>query len=274
MMEESLFNKLNESISSRKDVFLVTITDHPNESMIGIKALLWPNGHIYSESSLSSAWKLKLFESCRKLMKKQRSGTASFEVNEENVECFAEYFPAPIHLIIAGAGHVCEPVAELAKMLGFFVTIVDDRPEFANKQRFPYADEVHCQSFISFFREVALSENTYILLLTRGHQFDVISLQELLMRQEKIVYIGMIGSRRRISGVFKELQRDFPEDNFDHLYTPVGLDIGAESPSEIAISIMAEILKVKNQRSGCSLSNTIKHFAKRGFHEGAAKCNL
>ena len=88
-------------------------------------------------------------------------------------------------------------------MLGFYVTVIDDRNEFANRDRFPHVDEVVCQSFLNFFKKAELTEQTYILLLTRGHKYDVLSLQELLKRQEKPAYIGMIGSRRRISGVFE-----------------------------------------------------------------------
>ncbi|WP_260630965.1 XdhC family protein [Bacillus sp. S/N-304-OC-R1] len=271
MIKQSLFDKLKDSLNMRKDVFLLTITEHPNTDLIGEKALLWPNGDLFTESPLPPLLQSHLFSNCKKLIKRQRSGLITFEHINENIECFAEYFPVQIHLIVAGAGHVCEPVVEMAKMLGFYVTVVDDRSDFANKERFPNVDEVCCQSFIQFFRNVTITNHTYILLLTRGHKYDVLSLQELLKRKEKSSYIGMIGSRRRISGVFNELLQDFPDECLDHLFTPVGLDIGAETPSEIAVSIMAEILKVKNGKSGSSLSSKIRDYAKMGFHEGASK---
>lgn len=270
-MTQSLFNRLNESLKQRRDVFYITITDHSNSKLIGQKALLWPSGDIYSDTPLSPALQNKIVEACEKLIRRKRSGLVSFLLSEDFVECFAEYFPIPIHLIVAGAGHVCEPVVEMGKMLGFYVTVIDDRIDFANQKRFPNADEVCCQSYIQYFRDVNLTDHTYILLITRGHKYDVLSLQELLKRKDRAAYIGMIGSRRRISGVFNELLQDFPEETFEHLFTPVGLDIGAETPSEIAVSIMAEILKVKNQASGSSLSNKIRDYAKKGFREGAAR---
>ncbi|WP_335487952.1 XdhC family protein [Bacillus sp. JJ1773] len=269
MMNQKLYNRLTESLKQRQDVFFITITDHSNSYLIGQKALLWPSGGIYSETPLSPALQNKMLESCEKLIRRKRSGLISFLLFGDNVECFAEYYPIPIHLIVAGAGHVCEPVVEMGKMLGFYVTVIDDRIEFANWERFPNADEVCCQSYIDYFRNVKLTDHTYILLITRGHKYDVLSLQELLKRKDKAAYIGMIGSRRRISGVFNELLQDFPGESFDHLFTPVGLDIGAETPSEIAVSIMAEILKVKNRTSGSSLSSSIREYAKMGFHEGA-----
>ncbi|WP_228460316.1 XdhC family protein [Cytobacillus dafuensis] len=269
MIKQSLFNKITQSLEKREEIILITFTEHSEQSLIGEKALVWPNGDFYTEAPLSPTIQSKIFQSCERLITRKRSGTFSFQWNETNIECFAEYFPVPLHLIVAGAGHVCEPVAHVGKMLGFFVTVIDDRPDYANRDRFPDVDEVICESYMQYFKDLNLSDQTYVLLLTRGHKYDVLSLQELLKREEKAAYIGMIGSRRRISGVFEELKKDFPMESFDHLYTPVGLDIGAETPSEIAVSIMAEILKIKNQKSGQSLSTRIRDFAKMGFHEGA-----
>lgn len=273
MMNQNLFEKLIESLDKRKEVYLLTIINHPDSHLLSQKALLWNDGDIYTEALLSPAFIRKLNENCKKLLIKKQSGTISFQWNEGIVECFIEFFPVPVRLIVAGAGHVCEPVVEMGKMLGFFVTVIDDRTEFANRKRFPNSDQVICQSYFQFFKEVEITSETYILLLTRGHKYDVLSLKELLRREKKPAYIGMIGSRRRISGVFEELRQDFPDESFDHIYTPVGLDIGAETPSEIAVSIMAEILKLKNQKSGSSLSKNIKKYAKLGFREGAAQWN-
>ncbi|WP_246066977.1 XdhC family protein [Cytobacillus solani] len=269
MMNDSLYLNLSESIKQRKEVFLLTITDCDNHELIGRKVLLNPMGEIYSTSPFPPSLQQMIINYSEKLIRKKRSGTFTFSWNGSMVECFAEHFPVPIHLIVAGAGHVCEPVAMIGKSLGFYVTVIDDRKEFANRDRFPHVDEVVCQSFLHFFQKAELTAQTYILLLTRGHKYDVLSLQELLNRKEKPAYIGMIGSRRRISGVFEQLKNDFPNESFDHFFTPVGLDIGAQTPAEIAISIMAEILKVKNQASGVSLSTKFHKFTRMGFREGA-----
>lgn len=272
-MNPDMYKKLEDTIKSRKDIFLLTITDHPDSKLIGSKALLHTDGKLYTNYFLPANLKQRLIENCDKFIRKKNSGPVRFFSNDASVECFAEYFPAPLHLIVAGAGHVCEPMAEMGKMLGFYVTVIDDRPEFANRIRFPEADEVVCESYINYFKNIDITDKTYILLLTRGHKFDVLSLTELLNRNEQPAYIGMIGSRRRISGVFEEIRQEYPNESFDHLYTPVGLDIGAETPAEIAVSVMAEILKVKNQKSGSSLSEKIKKYAKKGFHEGAGTWN-
>lgn len=272
-MYNSLFLKLTESIKERKEVFLLTITDCDKHELIGLKALLLPMGEFYTDFPCPPSFQQMIMNHAEKLIRRKRSGVFTFSWNGSMVECFVEYFPVSIHLIVAGAGHVCEPVTLIAKTIGFYVTVIDDRKEFANRERFPHVDEVICQSFLHFFQKVELTAQTYILLLTRGHKYDVLSLQELLNRKEKPAYIGMIGSRRRISGVFEQLKRDFPNESFDQLFTPVGLDIGAQTPEEIAISIMAEILKLKNQASGASLSLMIRKYTKLGFREGAINWN-
>lgn len=269
-MHSTLFEKLQKSLASRKEIYLITVIVHPNKQLIGKKALLWRNGEFFSDSPLPTSLTKSIIEN-DVLKRRKRSGTYSFTVNEKLIEYFAEFIPVPPHLIVAGAGHVCEPVATIGKMVGFFVTVIDDRAEFANINRFPTVDEVICKPFVPFFKDVEITKETYILLLTRGHKYDVLSLQELIKREEKPAYIGMIGSRRRIAGVFEELKLDFPNEILDYLYTPVGLDIGAETPSEIAVSIMAEILKIKNEKSGDSLCNKVKKLAQLGFREGVVR---
>lgn len=272
-MNDSLFQKLSESIKERKEVFLLTITDCDKRELNGLKALLLPMGEFYSDFPCPPSLQQMIMNHAEQLFRRKRSATFSFSWNCLMVECFAEYFPVSIHLIVAGAGHVCEPVTLIGKTLGFYVTVIDDRKEFANRERFPHVDEVVCQPFMHFFQKAELTVQTYILLLTRGHKYDVLSLQKLLKRKEQPAYIGMIGSRRRISGVFEQLKRDFPNENFEKLFTPVGLDIGAQTPEEIAISIMAEILMIKNQTTGASLSLKIRQYTKLGFREGANKWN-
>lgn len=264
---QEMLNILNKATTEYKDACLVTITNSSNTSFIGSKAVFLEDGSCFPDVRFPIFLENCISEKCMSLLKKGKSKAVNFEVDGVSFECFVDVYPSPSHLIIAGAGHVCEPVAKLGSMLGFYVTVIDDRPEFANSDRFPDIDKVVCEPFLSFFRNVALTSKTYILLLTRGHRFDVLSLQELLQRAEQPAYIGMIGSRRRISGVFEQLKEDFPIERLSQIYTPVGLDIGAETPAEIAVSIMAEILKVKNRKSGESISKDIRPLATRGFKE-------
>lgn len=269
-MSQQLFRHLSHAVNEHEDVALLTITKHTSEQLIGKKCLLMKNGEIKAGDELPSELKMELIETCSPLLHENK--TATIELKDE-AECYTEVFLAPPHLIVAGAGHVSEPVAEMGKMLGFYVTVIDDREAFANKKQFPYADEVVCTSYIEFFRNVPITPNTYILLLTRGHKFDVVSLQELLKREEamkredRTAYIGMIGSRRRIAGVFSQLQSEFTEHNFINIHSPVGLDVGAQTPAEIAVSILAEILMIKNKTSGHSLKNKIRSYSQLKFRE-------
>ncbi|MDQ0252896.1 xanthine dehydrogenase accessory factor [Evansella vedderi] len=266
MLNDQIIEKLQKSIEKRRETALITITDHTDRRMVGNRILLWNDGSQYHGNTASQCLTEALNLHCLPLMIMKKTKTINFQWGDAIVQCYVELYKAPIHFIIAGAGHVCEPVAKVGKMLDFFVTVVDDRPEFATEERFPEVDEVVCcESYLSYFQHVPITSDTYVLLLTRGHKFDVISLQQLLSRQEKPGYIGMIGSRRRIAGVFEQLREDFPNESFDHIYTPVGIDIGAQTPEEISISIMAEILKVKNQASGHSLSGEVHSLAKLGF---------
>ncbi|AZU64956.1 XdhC family protein [Neobacillus mesonae] len=262
-----MLNILKKATTEYNDACLVTITNSSNANFICSKAVYIENGGCFPDKRFPLSLTNSVSEKCIELLKRGKSKTVDFEVKGVNFECFIDVYPSPPHLIIAGAGHVCEPVAKLGGMLGFYVTVIDDRPEFANTDRFPGVDEVICKPFLCYFNNVPLTSKTYILLLTRGHRFDVLSLQELLGRNVEPAYIGMIGSRRRISGVFEQLKEEFPFERLNQIYTPVGLDIGAETPAEIAVSIMAEILKVKNGMSGESISKDIRPLASRGFRE-------
>ncbi|WP_096435151.1 XdhC family protein [Alteribacter populi] len=266
MLSEELVQKLSKSIEKRINVALITVTKHPDIEIVGSRSLLWDDGTLFHGSPISVPLSEPFINHGIPLMTKKKTKSIQFEWQSNFIECYVEMYEAPPHLIITGAGHVGEPVAKLGKMLNFYVTVVDDRTEFANQKKFPDVDEVVCcDSFLSYFNNVPISSRTYVLLLTRGHQFDVMSLQELLKRKESAGYIGMIGSRRRIAGVFEQLRDDFPDETFDNIFTPVGIDIGAQTPEEISVSIMAEILKVKNNTSGQSLSESIRRLAKLGF---------
>ncbi|HLQ73290.1 MAG TPA: XdhC family protein [Bacillota bacterium] len=273
MISKKLYKKLSEAVQSHENVALITITDHPDQSMISQKLLLYSNNDVYYEAPFEQSFINELKDKSIEVLEGKQIKTIHIDVNDVTVECYVETFAAPPKLIVAGAGHVSESVSQMAKMLGFHVTIIDDREEYSNRKRFPEADEVVCTSYIEFFRHVPIDAETYVLLLTRGHKFDVVSLQEMLSREEEMAeedrcnYIGMIGSRRRIAGVFEQLKDEFTEHNFVNIYSPVGLDVGAQTPAEIAVSILAEILKIKNNTTGKSLKKKIRSYSQLKFRE-------
>ena len=267
MLSREMNETLKHAIRNHIEVALITVTQHTDQQYLGRKTILWTNGEYFSEHADGDVFVREIVKQCLPFLQSHTTKAITFHWNASPVECFIEVLTPPNHLIVAGAGHIAEPVVTIGAMLGFAVTVIDDRREFAQKMKFPDADEVVCQPFLDYFRSVPLTEKTYILLITRGHQFDVMSLRELLQRRERPAYIGMIGSKRRISGVFSQLKEDFPDETFDSIYSPVGLDLGAQTPTEIAVSIMAEILKVKNGGSGQSLNESLKRYAKTRFSE-------
>ncbi len=176
----------------------------------------------------------------------------------EQMTVFVEVLDRPPLLLIAGAGHCALPLSRMARMLGFKVVILDDRPECATGQRFPDASQILVGNLASEVRRVPLDRNTAVVLVTRGHRQDEEILREIV--REPLGYIGMIGSRRRISAVFADMERDgFESCHLDRVYSPIGLDIGAESPEEIAISILAEIIRIRRGGTGQSMALRARH---------------
>ena len=267
MLSQKMSEKLQYAIDHRIEVALVTVTKHADEQYLGRKVIVWPDGEFFSDQEDQGFFVREIVKQSLPLLQAHTTKAITFTWNSASVECFVEVLAAPSHLIVAGAGHIAEPVVKIGTMLGFYVTVIDDRPAFARQEKFPDAAEVMCQPFLDYFRSVSLTEKTYILLITRGHQFDVMSLRELLQRRERPAYIGMIGSQRRIAGVFTQLKEDFPEESFGAIYSPVGLELGAQTPAEIAVSIMAEILKLKNGGTGRPLHESLKRYAKTRFTE-------
>jgi xanthine dehydrogenase accessory factor len=159
----------------------------------------------------------------------------------------------PPRLVIIGAGHVAVPLAQAAHLAGFQVIVVDDRPEFAQPQRFPQAESVLAQPTAIALAALPAQSDLYAALVTRSFHHDCDALQALLQRPTH--YIGMIGSQKRRQLVRQALlQQGYAAARLDYLYAPIGLDIGALTPAEIAISITAELIKVRRGGTGKSLS--------------------
>lgn len=152
-----------------------------------------------------------------------------------------------VKLIILGAGHIAVPLATMAKMVGYEVTVVDDRPSFANVIRFSTADKVICADFEQALKRIDINPQTCVVIITRGHRYDKVCLKRVI--EQPASYIGMIGSRKRVKSLIADLEEEgVPREALQKLYSPIGLNIGAETPEEIAVSILSELIKV--QRAG------------------------
>ena len=162
-----------------------------------------------------------------------------------------EVHERPATLLIVGAGHVGRALATIGAMCGFSIEIVDDRAEYANAERFPEADRITCGRFDEVLDGYPIDANTYVVCVTRGHKHDETSLR--LVAPTDAAYVGMIGSKRRVNAVLQHLVEDGIDPRaVERVHTPIGLDIGAETPEEIAVSIMAEIIRAR--RGGSALS--------------------
>lgn len=162
--------------------------------------------------------------------------------------------PSPMLLII-GAGHVGEKLAKIADLIGFQVSVQDDRPEWANSSRYPQAGHVFTAPILSILPKIANHSQLYIAMVTRGYQYDLDALKAILENKINYRYLGMIGSKKRVKKVKKALEElNFSLTQLNSFYAPIGLDIGALTPEEIAVSIAAELILVRREGTGKPLS--------------------
>ena len=194
----------------------------------------------------------EVWQAAREVMESERPRTLTFDLNQDpkydtglvcggTLEIFVEPILPPADLYIFGAGHVAASLYQVARIAGFDVTVIDDREAFANRERFPEAAEVHAEEYEEIYPKLSITESTFIVIVTRGHRDDMRVLRWAVTTPAR--YIGMIGSKRKTITIFRELQREgLGAHLFDRVHAPVGLDIGAITPEEIAVSITAELI--------------------------------
>jgi xanthine dehydrogenase accessory factor len=174
-------------------------------------------------------------------------------LGEASIDVFVEALPPAPDLVIVGAGHIAQPLAAIGKALDYEVTVIDDRPDFASPARFPQADRVLAGDLVESVSRHPIGPGTCLVLVTRGHRLDAQVLRAVVDRPAE--YIGMIGSRRRVGAVFDSLRRaGVPETAIARVHAPIGLDIAADTPAEIALAIAGEIVNVRRGGRAPSLS--------------------
>src|SRR5215470_9986458 len=189
------------------------------------------------------------------VIRDEKSRVMTFDLTEESmaegglicggkVEIFVEpILPTP-KMVIFGAGHIATQVSKIAAIAGFRTTIVDNRPVYANTERFPEAEAIFSESFEQAFEQIVPNENTYVVIVTRGHQEDQNVLRWAVQTNAR--YVGMIGSKRKIRSIADQLETEgISRDRLERIYMPIGLDIGAVLPEEIAVAIVAEVTHVR-----------------------------
>jgi len=194
----------------------------------------------------------EVWQAAREVMESEKPRTLTFDLNQDpkydtglvcggTLEIFVEPILPPAELYIFGAGHVAASLYRVARIAGFDITVVDDRAAYASRERFPEAQNVVAEDFEQAMTQLSPSESSYIVIVTRGHRDDMRVLRWAVQTPAR--YIGMIGSKRKTITIFKELQDEgLAAQLFDRVHAPVGLDIGAITPEEIAVSITAELI--------------------------------
>ncbi len=266
-MKQDLLAALLASVDQGESVVLLSVTDGDGEftSAIGNHCVLWLDANRAPVGSLALPTQLttEIYEAARDALHLRKHRHLSYTTDAGTVKIFAEVQARPPHLIIVGAGHIAVPLAAIAKISDFEVSVIDDRGQYAHPARFPTADRVIAGPFRAELQKLrgnkpVFDNHTYLVMVTRGHQYDVESLLEVL--DDPVAYIGMIGSQRRVRAVFELLEREqgIAPEKFDRVYAPIGVDIGARTPAEIAVCIMAEIINVLRGGPAPSLSRQIR----------------
>jgi xanthine dehydrogenase accessory factor len=220
------------------------------------KMLVLSNGKIIGTVG-GGAIEHQVYKEALKLIDGNESKLAHFELtnadaSKEGMTCggIVDVFIEPIKplpsLLIFGGGHISFFLARIGKLVDFRVTVIDDRPEFANAERFPEADEIIVEDMASVKQRLNINSSSYIVIVTRGHQNDSKVLE--WAAASPAAYVGMIGSKRKIHTAFEFMKsKGVTQEQLDRVHAPIGLPIGAETPEEIAVAIMAEIIQVRHQ---------------------------
>ena len=190
----------------------------------------------------------RIIQEFTRILQETAAGRAAALEREAEGTRWRRRFVPEDRLILLGGGHIALPLCNMAAMLDFAVTVVDDRPAFANTGRFPAAARVVCDGFASALEGLRIRPTDYVCVITRGHRWDGDCLR-VILRGESPFYLGMIGSKRRVTGLLKLLEEEgFDSARLAAIHTPIGLKIGAETPAEIAVSICAELVQERRRR--------------------------
>ncbi|HZD31673.1 MAG TPA: XdhC/CoxI family protein [Candidatus Angelobacter sp.] len=222
----------------------------------------------------------EVWQAAREVMEEEKPRTLSFNLNNNpkydtglvcggTLEVFIEPVLPPAMLYIFGAGHVAYNLYKVALIAGFDVVVVDDRGSYANRERFPDAREVIADDFDHVAQQLQIPESAYVVIVTRGHRDDMRILRWAVDLNAR--YLGMIGSRRKVIAIYKELETEgVPADKFAQVHAPVGLEIGAVTPEEIAVAIVAEMIAVRRHAMP-SLPSKAYHYESKQTASDAAQ---
>lgn len=248
----NLYKILKKTIQEEKPVASTTVIKNETEKDIhpGQKMLVFPDGAV--QGSLGdSDLENRVTKDALALLSKEKSRTLAYEFGSQQIEVFIESILPPPPLVIIGADPDAVPIVSLAKQLGFKVILIDHRPNYANSEKYPEADETVVALPEEVVSKVQVNDRTFVLVKAHNYLKDKEILKHVL--KSKARYVGQLGPKARMEDLLKDLSKEgveFKKEQLQKLYAPVGLDIGAESPEQIALSVLAEMVAVKNGREG------------------------
>jgi len=261
----TIYEAITEAVRRREAVAVATIvqTRGSTPRQVGTKMLIRPDGTSMGTVG-GGALEAAIVEAAQEALGEGKSRLVHYglraDAHEEDLgvcggdlDVFVDVVAPQLTLLLIGAGHVAIPLDELAHFVGFRTVVFDDRAEYANRDRFPQAEEIVVDDFESGLMALDITLSTWIVIASRSHESDAAALRAVI--ESPAAYIGMLGSRRKVSLIFKALRETgVEEEQLARVRAPVGLDLGADTPEEIALSIMAEMLMLRQSREGRVLS--------------------
>jgi xanthine dehydrogenase accessory factor len=258
-VNQEVFAALSDALGRGEEVALVTIVSSTGSTpqRVGAKMLVYADGRTVGTIG-GGCYENDAFWKAREAIAARRPQTVKYELNDDfaqesglacggQMEVFIEPVEAAPDVYIFGAGHVGYFVARLAHEVGFRVHVIDDRDKFANAERFGDAIEVVVEDIPTWLSARTLPPTAYAVVVTRGHRHDLEALRALVAGPLR--YVGLIGSRAKVKRIFDALKEEgVPPESLAGVHAPIGLDIGAITPQEIAVSIVAELVAVKHGR--------------------------
>lgn len=236
------FYKVLKQIDKSKENIVLTIISGENE---GFKLILSDGEIIYRDGS-ENLWD----EIIKNIPGNKKSQTLM--INNQKV--YFEFLRQSYKVVVLGAGHISMSIIKMCNLIDLPVTVIDDRLTFVNNAAAAGADNVICETFERALDNIQGDKSTFFIIVTRGHRYDQLCLEKVIYKEN--AYIGMIGSRSKVKKVLDNLEdQGISREKLDKVFTPIGLKIGAETPAEIAVSIMAEIIEVKNKKTGLGAYN-------------------
>lgn len=273
-MNHEVFAALGEALSRGEEAALVTIVSSNGSTpqRVGAKMLVFADGRIVGTVG-GGCYEHDAIGKARQVLATRKATTVKYDLNDDfaeetglvcggQMEVFIEPIEASPSVYIFGAGHVGYYLARLAHEAGFGVHVIDDRAAFANAERFPFAVSVVVDDIPAWLTQTQLPSTAYAVIVTRGHRNDLDALRALAPRDLR--YIGLIGSRAKVSRLYEQLLTETNVDPalLERIHAPIGLDIGAVTPQEIAVSITAELIAVRRGKAEALKSASLRWFPK------------